>query len=191
MPIRVAKRIPIKRVPPKADVRTAALAVGPASVILDVPYMHQEQNEWCWAACSQMVASYFGNSAVKQCELANFLHDQTTCCQNPGSTHCNQPSPYEGIGQVYEHLGINCISEPNAETPQVLVREVRAQRPVEVGLLWAGGGGHVILVRGVTAQGLFAVNDPWYGQGVVTYMYLMTAYGQGRWGMSFGDFRKL
>jgi hypothetical protein len=92
---------------------------------------------------------------------------------------------------VYEHLRIHCLSEPHAETPPVLPRESTAQRPVEVGFLWSGGGGHVILVRWVTGHGLYAVNDPWYRQGLVTYLNLMMAYGMGRWGMSFGDCRNV
>jgi hypothetical protein len=192
MPIRAAKKTPIKRPAARRAVTprgTALAAFTP--IMLDVPYVRQEQDEWCWAACSQMVAGYLGNPDVKQCELANFLHGQTDCCAKPGSLRCNQPSPYEGIGLVYQHLQINCVSEPHAETVQVMVRELNARRPVEVGYLWSAGGGHVAIVRGVTAQGLFAVNDPWFGTGAVTYLALLTAYGGGQWAMSFGDFRKL
>src|SRR5229473_8682297 len=183
MPLRVATGIPIKSRPAPAAPEALAAAAAPGligAVILDVPYVHQEQNEWCWAACSQMVAAFLGNADVQQCELANFLHGQSDCCQNPDSNRCNQPSPYEGIGQVYSHLKINCISQNWRVNVQVLVREFKAQRPVEIGFEWYGGGGHVVILHGITAQGLIAVNDPWYGTGIVTYLYLAGAYGQGR-----------
>src|SRR5262245_38112128 len=192
MPLRVTEGIAIEA-PSKAKVATAAAAIGGlvTPVMLNVPWIHQEQTEWCWAACSQMVAAFLGNANVKQCELANFLHGQTKCCDKPGSNACNQPCPYEGIGQVYGHLNVNCISQEGRVNGQVLLREFNANRPVEIGFLWYGGGGHVVVLHGVTDVGLIAVNHPLFGTGLVTYLYLAAAYGQGIWAYSFGDFRNL
>jgi hypothetical protein len=192
MPLKVAKRIPIQpaRAKPAAKTKAVPKAFGvQGEIMLDVPYVQQEQNEWCWAACTQMVAAYLGQPDVKQCELANFLHGQTDCCQNPGSDQCNQPAPLEKVVPVYNHLNIHAIGEAHAETIAVMVRELNAKRPVEVGFLWYGGGGHVVIVRGLDEDGNFAVHDPWFGSGPVTYLGLLTAYGQGRWGVSYGDFR--
>ena len=189
MPLRVTQGIAIE---PPSQAKVAATA--PAAVVpvmLDVPYIVQEQTEWCWAACSQMVAAFLGNADVKQCELANFLHEQTKCCDKPDSDSCNQPCPYEGIGQVYGHLNVNCISQTGRVNGHVLLREFAANRPVEIGFLWYGGGGHVVVLHGVTAAGLIAVSDPWNGTGLATYIYLAGAYGQGVWAYSFGDFRNL
>jgi hypothetical protein len=138
-----------------------------------------------------MVAAFLGSATVKQCELANFLHQQTDCCQNPGSDRCNQPAPLQSIVPIYAHVKVHAIGDAHPESVQVLLRELRAQRPIEVGFLWFGGGGHVVLVRGVSAQGVFAVHDPWFGSGPVTYFGLLNAYGHGRWAFSYGDFRKL
>jgi hypothetical protein len=184
MPLRVTKGIAIQ---PPAKRAEAAFA----AIMLDVPYVTQLESEWCWAACTQMVAAFLGNSNVQQCELANFLHGQADCCDNPDSDRCNQPCPYEGIGQVYQHLRINCISQTWAVNIQVLVREFTAQRPVEIGYLWYNGGGHVAILRGITDTGLIAVNDPAFGTGFATYAYLANAYGAGQWAYSFGDFRNL
>jgi hypothetical protein len=186
MPLRVAKGIPIR---PSKKRMMAAAAIP--SVTLPVPYVRQEQTQWCWAACAQMVANYLGNTNVRQCELANALHGQSRCCQQPASPGCNEPSPYDGIAQVYGHLRVNCISHTWPVSGQVVVRELTAGRPVEIGLLWSGGGGHVAVVRGCTPQGLFAVHDPWFGSGLATYLNLYTAYGRGQWAYSFGDFRNL
>jgi hypothetical protein len=65
-----------------------------------------------------------------------------------------------------------------------LISEVAAGRPVQVGLGWMGGGGHVALVRGtgVAASGQFViVNDPKYGSGSVLYVNLLSAYNLGSW----------
>ncbi len=191
MPLRVAAGIAIT-VPRKRG--AASLAAEPAVgalPMLDVPYFQQEQSEWCWAACTEMVATYLGIANVRQCELANFLHGQTNCCQEPGSDACNQPCPYEGIGPVYGHLNVNCISDPFPENVQVIQRELLAGRPVEVGLLWYEGGGHVALIRGITDQGVYAVHDPAFGSGFATYAFIYGGYGHGRWAYSFGGFRRL
>jgi hypothetical protein len=190
MPLRVAAGIPIA--PAEAAPRVGVEAAVAAPPMLNVPYFRQEQSEWCWAACAQMVAGYLDNPNVQQCELANFLHKQTDCCDVPDSEACNQPCPYQGIGQVYSHLRINCISDPFPENAQVILRELLAGRPVEVGYLWLGGGGHVALIRGITDDGnYYAVHDPAFGSGPVTPLYLYTAYGSGRWAYSFGGFWRL
>jgi hypothetical protein len=185
MPIRAQTLVPI-HAPPAVF---AAPDVTDGQILLDVPQVFQEQNEWCWAACTQMIAAFLGNSGVKQCELANFLHDQTDCCQNPGSDACNQPCPFEDVLPVYDHIGISGVMDNHAETVQVMLTELQAKRPFEVAVVWLGGGGHVVLVRGIYADGTFAVNDPWNGAGPVSYLGLLTAGGLGRWVVTYGVFR--
>jgi hypothetical protein len=188
MPLRVTDGVLI----PTPAPAPAAFAPAPAAGrLLDVPLIAQEQNQWCWAGCAQMVAAFLGNPNVKQCELANFLHGQATCCQAPGSPACNRPSPVVGIGRVYQHLRIRCLTELQPVSAQVLAREINEDRPVEVGYVWKGGGGHVALVRGYTPQGLLVVNDPWFGLKTLPYLHVLLAYGLGRWAMTFGDFRSL
>src|SRR2546428_274897 len=41
----------------------------PARSSLAVPVHGQEESEWCWAACAEMVRDYFGRD-VRQCDLA-------------------------------------------------------------------------------------------------------------------------
>lgn len=189
MPIRAKTRVPIRPAPPPPKAKAAVPGAAPASISLNVPFIKQEQNQWCWAACTQMIAEFLGKTGVKQCELANFLHGQTDCCQHPGSERCNQPCPYQRVVAVYKKVGIKAKFDNHAEHLLVIQRELAAGRPFEVGLLWYGGGGHVVIVHGMDDNGLYAVNDPWFGAGPVTYMGLVGAYGYGWWGVTFGDFR--
>lgn len=192
MPVRSVTTIPIRASEPAAaPADTPELAAAPVPPpMLAVRLVAQTQDQWCWAACAQMVANFYGNTAVTQCSLANFLHGRADCCQSPGSVACNQPSgPYERIVRVFDHLGIECIGHPWDVNPQVVLTELRAGRPVEVGLLWLGGGGHVAIIYGATPQGLWAVHDPWFGTGVATDLYLRSAYRRGRWAYSFGNLR--
>jgi hypothetical protein len=179
--LRTKAGIPIKV--PRAGKAVAAAAPP----VLEVPYVAQEQTQWCWAACAEMVAAFLNNT-VEQCELANFLHGQTTCCTTPATRACNRPAQWADICRVYGHLGIHCVTNTWPVSAAVVVNELQQGRPVEVGYLWFGGGGHVAIIRGVTAQGYFAVNDPWFGAGLYLYQALYLAYGRGRWALTFGAF---
>lgn len=36
---------------------------------LNLPQINQEQKNWCWAGCAQMVSRSYVNLAIKQCEV--------------------------------------------------------------------------------------------------------------------------
>lgn len=192
MPLRVTTGVPI-RAPRRKSLPVAGPGLVATQPMLTVPYVKQTQTQWCWAACAEMVARHLGTASVTQCELANVLHGQTKCCTSPASAACNRPTDYAGVFKVYAHLGVKCVGHTWAVNGQVVRRELTAGRPVEVGYTWAGGGGHVAVIYGITPAGLLAVHDPWpdFGTGFATYQYVLTAYGMGRWAYSFGDFRKL
>ena len=52
----------------------------PTGKIINVPQIAQEQSNWCWAACVEMVLRYYGELAVQQCELANELFCRSEYC---------------------------------------------------------------------------------------------------------------
>src|SRR5437763_14227381 len=118
MPIRARNRL---RIQPSAPRTTAAVTAAalPGTISLNVPHVYQQQNEWCWAACTQMIAAFLGNANVKQCDLANFLQDRTDCCRFPASDVCNQPCPLQDIVPVYQHMGIHALFDTHAATPAV------------------------------------------------------------------------
>ena len=173
---------------PAGPIPMAAPAAPTGPILLGVPLFLQQQSEWCWAACTAMIAAFFNKPTVKQCELANFLQQQTTCCDNPGSSACNQPCQNQNIMRVYGHIGIGGHAPDLPLFVDTLANEIIAGRPVEVGFLWDSGGGHVVLVYGYNFEGVFAVRDPWRGTLSVTYPALQTAYGMGEWVVSYGRF---
>jgi hypothetical protein len=194
MPLRKATGTPIPPTPPAAPLTApqdlSAPAPFPPSVTLNVPFIAQTQTQWCWAACCAMIARYLDLPEPKQCELANFLHNQTKCCTAPSSAKCNQPCLYVKVMDVAGKAGMKGTGPDFPLFQHTLVQELAAGRPVEIGLNWNAGGGHLIVVYGYTPQGLFLVRDPWNGSGVATYLFLRTAYNMGAWGCSFGRFAK-
>ncbi|HEX2202958.1 MAG TPA: papain-like cysteine protease family protein [Longimicrobium sp.] len=195
MPVRVQRTV---RVPPSApspppSATDAAKekspltpeALGPPLVVqLPVPYVHQEQTEWCWAACAQMMAAYFGDPAARQCFSANWLYGQSACCWVPQNPACNAPCPIDLVSVVLFHWGMQSQYHDGPVPFGVLQAELGAGRPVEVGYVYPGGSGHVAVVVGWGGDlegPVVMVNDPWVGPGEVSYASLRKAYGSGEW----------
>src|SRR5690242_16082972 len=61
------------------------------TTILPVPYHRQEQTNWCWDACNQMVIEFLGLGALTQCAIAT-AEFGGNCCAAPASSLCNQPA---------------------------------------------------------------------------------------------------
>jgi len=154
---------------------------------LTVPMIFQEQSNWCWAACTEMAARYYGKQAP-QCESANYLFGRNDCCTLPSSEPCNKPIPDNDPGaitRVYSHWGIQ--SQINYPVPyEVLESEIASSRPVGLAFRWNNGGGHAAIVI-QTFWILFRfwrwikVNDPWFGQGAVLFDSLGNYLGSGYW----------
>lgn len=173
MPLRVPKGRPINFVPPPLGAKS-----------LNVPQIAQEQTQWCWAACADMVLHYYGNTGIRQCELANWLFGLPGCCSNPSSSLCNRPCQVADVSRVFMNYGVRSSGGNGTVSFSTLQFELNGDRPVEVAYSWNGGGGHVAIVRGwdQNSTGPFLrVNDPAYGSGGVYYSDLLTAYGLGTW----------
>jgi Papain-like cysteine protease AvrRpt2 len=161
----------------------------PFKKVLPVPRITQEKNRWCWAASADMVADYYRNPELTQCNFANKLLDRTDCCKDKLET-CNEGCTAEDVAEVYQQFNIESHFTEGQVSPERLVAEIDADRPVQVGFRWRGGpGGHVVIVtgHGRDQQGVFfGVNDPLdkyheMTNGKVYYDSLKDAYGLGEW----------
>jgi hypothetical protein len=180
MPLKAsAISIPIPAAPPPGIAASDASQLVPS-----LPQVQQRVEEWCWAACVQMVLNRLGVN-VTQCDIVNRVFDQTVCCATPDAEVCNQPVGPEDIVPVYQ----KCGHQAQLVTQPISFEDLQSEilvggRPVEVGLAWAGIGGHLVMVWGaqIGPQGpLLLVNDPKYGPGSVYYVNLLRAYGLGAW----------
>jgi hypothetical protein len=161
----------------------AASFLAPAQP-LPVPYFRQKQNNWCWAACCQMVFSLFGLTTVEQCDMATTRFG-TDCCTNPRSSTCDHGEWPESVYPLY---GFNNTKTLRSFTFAEVRGEIDAGRPVECYYDWTQGGAHVALIYGYDAgtQDL-EVHDPWFGSSPRPYAYVLSAYGMGQWTMSYSD----
>src|SRR5262249_34202877 len=120
--------------------------VGATQLSPPLPQVFQRVEEWCWAACVQMVLNRLGMN-VQQCDIVNKVFDKTICCATPDDGACNQPVDPSDVVGVYQKCGhqAQLVAYPvsfEGLQSEILVRG----RPVEVGMAWAGTGGHVALV---------------------------------------------
>jgi hypothetical protein len=180
MPLTVTP-LPITLAAPQPSSPPLASAVA-APNPLPVPQIPQRAEEWCWAACVQMVLALHRVN-LQQCDVVGRQFNQN-CCATPDDPPCNQPLSVWSIAAAYNswQLGAELITSPVQFN--YLLSEINAGRPVEVGFLWMGGGGHAALVRGagMTSSGpVVLVNDPKYGTGSVYYANLLSAYSLGSW----------
>lgn len=186
----------------KSESRAAGAAAETRERKLGVPRRRQRQDDWCWAACVDMVLDYYGRREVEQCEIVGRKIGEA-CCDDPLSEEYSVPCAPKWVRGVWASWGLDARSHlPRAGrlgwiSEAALKRELDEGRPVEVGLRWDNGGGHAVVVSGWRAgrggRTYFYVNDPWNwagdprdeffaeGVGQVSYKELRTAYGMGRW----------
>jgi hypothetical protein len=139
---------------------------NPAGVLLRVPELPQQCQEWCWAASIAMVADYYGHS-VAECALAGAKTGGggICCSQFACATGCNVPAQPNEIAQFFTALGVHGVFAASPLTEGALQTELTNGRPVYV--MFANSfSGHAVVVTGYspTPQGyIYHLVDPWYG----------------------------
>ena len=155
-------------------------AVEPA--LLAVPEYGQRAEEWCWAACVQMILAYYGVK-VDQCDIVNRRFNSTVCCQDPEDPSCNAPLSVVDVAMAYRDWNKSAVCIQSTDIT-LIENEISAGRPLQVGLVWNDGSAHAAVVCGAS-EGEFGpilqVNDPKYGAGSVYQQNLELAYGGGSW----------
>jgi hypothetical protein len=184
MPLRASALVPIQ-VPFGQDALAPGAPAPGAAGVLPVPYMRQQQTNWCWAACCEMVFQ-FNAVTVQQCDMATAQFGGK-CCAAPSSSVCNQGNWPE---YVYPRYGFHYTRGNAPFTSAAVQAEINAGRPVEVYYAWNGGGAHVALIVGFYDNGDLEVSDPWYGSGRRTYAAVLAAYNLGAWTITYSNLRK-
>ncbi|MFI5298877.1 MAG: papain-like cysteine protease family protein [Polyangiales bacterium] len=188
--------------------------------LLGVPLDPQKQANWCWAASTQMVASYEGVS-ISQCDEENHSTGRTDCCSSAASASdtgkCNV-----GGWPDFNYYGFNasigtvcnssctksnaagaCITDKCTATGTAalsfaqLQAELGANHPVEYAWKWSGLGGHMMVVTGAdTINGVqyVTINDPdpvnVGDQTTMTYAAWVSGAGYQHWRDYYGIAKK-
>ncbi len=147
---------------------------------LPVKLHPQETENWCWAACGQMVMEYLGTN-ISQCEQANNRYHRAECCSDTLWKARTGLSKDDGSLLTF----INCARSgwPEFEkyhfafkrtsSAALTWNELKAQlsggpdsmgNPVAFSWKWKRGGGHMMIAKGyasIDGQNYVVVLDPW------------------------------
>jgi hypothetical protein len=158
--------------------------VTPVSSI-NFAMQHQAQTNWCWAAVSSSVATFYDAASTwTQCKVVNAELGLADCCTNGSSAACNKPWY---LDRALTRVGHFDTSRANPIASYNIDSVMSSNTPPGIRVQWADGGGHVLAVSGHYISGAaqtdyVTVVDPWYGKSDVTYDTLCKQYqGSGTW----------
>jgi hypothetical protein len=148
--------------------------------VLDVPEVIQEQNEWCWAAVSCCVLSYYGHP-VSQCTIADYTRTHATwhnfgtvsCCEDPkkGCNYWNYNYGYAGsIQAILKEWGVENTGTAKSLAIAKMQSELGAGSPFIIRWAYPDGGGHFIVGHGIADSTVYYMN-PWFGEGLTIAKY--------------------
>ena len=152
-----------------------------SSQILSVSEVIQEQNQWCWAAASVCVLSYYGVS-VSQCQVAEYTRTTATwhnfgsvnCCVNPnmGCNYWNYNWGYAGsIRDILIYFGgLDNLGVTSPFSLELIATELSENRLFIIRWGWTSGGGHFLVGHGLSGNNVHYM-DPWYGEGLKVANY--------------------
>lgn len=154
------------------------------TVLLKVPWYPSDHQEWCWAACAQMLAYFFQGSLTDQCTFANLVFPGKDCCGSPSG--CDQPIDLNDVTALFKSFDKSANFLSNPIRFEDIQAEISESRPVQVGYQWSDQTNHVAVIAGVSEDNvgpLVYVNDPdpQFANGWVYYSNLQLAYGHGTW----------
>lgn len=153
-----------------------------SSLILPFNMEAQTQSNWCWAATSKSVSKFYSFlSPWTQCKVAS-SELSLTCCTSPVPSACNVPWYLDkALTRTKNFVSI----QSGTITWQKVKDELTNGLVVGARIGWSGGGGHFMVIHGVskvlTTQYLH-IDDPIYGKSTMTYNQYATNYqGSGTW----------
>jgi len=169
-----------------------------SSIAFTLPLSMVAQNNtmWCWAACIQAIENYYGNSAIRQCDMAKYFeihhnpnwYSTTDCCDytppNPAGfpptiDYCNQVNYFiatdkgtPNVQQIMSQMfGTQTTGLPRALTSVEFQNEIFAAKPFMIN--WQPnsgvGSGHALVGCGTSGNNNMLYMDPFLNSGQIQY----------------------
>jgi hypothetical protein len=159
----------------------AAAGQGPSSGKLPLNISAQTESNWCWAAVSSSVSSFYNAaSAWSQCLIANSAFSRNDCCAGGASTTCNQQFYLERALSITQNL--KSFLQRSITFAEIQA-EIGLRAPVGTRVLWNGGGGHFQAICGwlVGPSGVqyIDVTDPIYLNTQIPFASFASSYQSG------------
>jgi hypothetical protein len=146
--------------------------------VLTVEDITQEQDQWCWSACSRCMLLFYGIDE-KQCEIAEYTRtSSTTADVNLGTTNCCTSATlgcntwnYDwgtggSIEDIMDHfVGATAVTYDTVLPMNQLVATIDAQQLFLIRWQWTDGSGHFLVGHGYDNTTVYYMN-PWPGEGL-------------------------
>ena len=141
-----------------------------------LPQKYQEQDQWCWAACSQSILEFYG-PVVTQTNIAAYGTGGVNTWNYLWGTGTEGGIYRRGIREILQNFGgLRATGTVGAVSLTVVSNQMAARRPIVVTWSWSSGGGHVVVSRGFTDGSMYLM-DPWNGPTVGTYAWVSNGSG--------------
>ncbi len=113
---------------------------------LKITRKEQEKDNWCWAACAQMLGNYYGNTL-----------SQSNICQYIKGSIVDQTADYIDTTNAFRYAISNVSSKKNitywsAVSFYKFVNTIKLGDPAVLRMKWSNGKGHVVIVGGVQEE---------------------------------------
>jgi len=144
--------------------------------VLPVPVVAQENGQWCWAAITRAILSYYGHD-LKQCTIAEYTrsvatwHDfgKTDCCTDAsqGCDYWNYYGKTPGsIADILNHFGtLGAKGIEQSVTDAEVDSEINTRaRPLVVRWRLPSGNGHFVVAHGLDS-GMLTYMNPFPHEG--------------------------
>ena len=152
---------------------------GVSSDIFNFFYSEQQNSNWCWAACIQMILNYYSvNISQSQIVLRTFGTDNLGNVGNWGGSIENIHRNLNdwNIDNLGKRFVVKATFYNGAPQVEWLINELNSSRPVFIAYN-TGSGGHAVLITACTYTKIneqykvhsLTVRDPWPGRGKVLY----------------------
>lgn len=139
------------------------------SAVLDIPQKYQEEDQWCWAACSEAVLDYYGTIRT-QTDIAQYGTGGANIWNWIYGSTLNPTR--RGIDLILLHFGeISSMGRPTVLSQATVQGEIDGGRPIVIRWGWDSGGGHHLVVRGIEPDSIYLM-DPWNGPTINSYSWV-------------------
>lgn len=142
-----------------APAAAAAPSASPAFAArnLGISMQVQQQDQWCWVASGNTIATYLGHGTDQNtfCDLARGYPTSYQCPNQPGYLSWDQ--------NAFSQLGLSPgYDAGGAISWSTVTSNIDANHPMETGIGWTSGGGHAEVIYGYDAasQSMY-FGDPW------------------------------
>lgn len=144
------------------------MASYPSVCSLSVTRYQQEKTNWCWAACTKMIASYLGYTSITQSGIVGYIKG-TTVNETASTSEISRALQY-AINSKYT------VSATGVLYYEKIQSYISSGRPLGWGMTWYSGGAHMVVASGYV-NGKITLMNPASGAATTSYTYTALVSG--------------